>query len=613
MQNIDYRQVTITSGLWKSKQDMVREKTVWAVYDRYVETGRFAAFRCDWKPGEENEPHFFWDSDVAKWIEGAAYLTAKKHEPNLEKIVDALVDLIEKNQGADGYFNVYFTVVEPENRFKFRTHHELYCAGHLMEAAVAYYEATGKRKMLDLMCRYADYIEKRFVIDRDAGFATPGHEEIELALVRLADCTGERRYLDLAKHFVDTRGAAGNGDGVEADEPNGSDPRYSQSHLPVCEQTSAEGHAVRAVYLYCGMADVARRTGDAALRRACEALFDDIALRKMYVTGGIGSNANGEAFTVPFDLPNLLAYSESCAAIGLVFFAHRMLAFGANSKYSDVIERVLYNGFLSSVSLDGTAFFYENPLELLPYLSKRDVYQKGRRALYLPQTRRQKNFWCSCCPPNIVRFLASLSGLIYGDDGETLYVHQFMQSKTEIKRAGKTIAIEQKTRYPENGKVRLTVRGGDVRVGVRVPWWCERKFDTVSGYFYKDLADGEMLELNFGMPVRYVAARPEAIFDCNRFAVMRGPVVYCTEGGDNETPLRDLRLDARAAFHYGKHPTLGVPQLTVKAWRREKPAADAPLYAVREADLVPATATLIPYYAFANREASEMQVWHYLK
>ena len=606
MKRIDFKNTTVTGGFWKQKQDLMRKTTVYAVYDRFKDTGRFDAFRFDWKEGMPNRPHYFWDSDVAKWIEGAAYLTAKKREPKLEKIIDKTVDLIVKNQGEDGYFNIYFTVIEPEARFSDRSKHELYCAGHLTEAAVAYFDATGKRKFLDAMIRYIDYIYDRFYVKKDTPFRTPGHEELELALVKLYECTKDKKYLTLAKYFIDERG----NESEFCDEKSGD--YLTQSHLPVREQTEAVGHSVRAGYLYSGMADVARLTGDEKLKRACETLFDDIVNKKMYITGGIGSSAVGEAFTVPYDLPNLIAYTESCAAIGLAFFANRMLAFGADSKYSDVIERIIYNGFMSSTSLDGKAFFYENPLEIIPYLSHRDDKndQKWLRTkpIRFPRMERSEVFSCSCCPPNILRFIPSIADMLYSDDGKVLYVHQYMQSKTVFERGGKTMRVSQTTRYPENGRVRIKIEGGDTRLAVRIPFWCEKKFDTVKGYAYYCLKDGETLELDLGMPVRLVEAKRDVVLDCGKYAVMRGPAVYCMEGVDNETPLRDIRIDGRAAFRAGKNEALGVPTLTVRAWCRERNDA-APLYSVADLRLKQTTATFIPYYAFANRGVSEMQVW----
>ena len=314
MKRVDFSSVKINGGFWKQKQDLIRETTIKAVYNRFKESGRIDAFNLD----SGIEAHFFWDSDVAKWIESVAYLTSEKREPRLESIVDEIIDNIEKYQDECGYYNIYHMTIAPEKRLKIRDNHELYCLGHLIEAGVAYYNATGKDKLLKLMCKYTDYVEKRFKIDKDTDFETPGHEEIELALVRLYEATGEKRYLDLSKYFVDERG---NHEGLA----DWTDFMYNQSHLPVREQKTAEGHAVRAVYLYCAMADLALKYNDEGLKNACITLFDNITTKRMYITGGIGSSAFGEAFTVDYDLPNLMAYTESCAAIGLALFAHRML------------------------------------------------------------------------------------------------------------------------------------------------------------------------------------------------------------------------------------------------------------------------------------------------
>ena len=606
IKTVDFSKTDITGGFWRQKQDLVRKTTVKAVYDRFKETGRFDAFKCDWKEGMPLRPHYFWDSDVAKWIEGVAYLTQKKREPRLERLADETIDLIEKNQGEDGYFNIYFTVVDPESRFKNRDWHELYCAGHLMEAAVAYYNATGKRKFLDIMCKYADYIEKRFKIDEDTEFVTPGHEEIELALVRLYEATGERRYLELSEFFINSRGTQ---DEMHTDWMKNN---YGQSHLPVREQTTAEGHAVRAVYLYCGMADIAWQTGDAELKKACEALFNNIVDKRMYITGGIGSSSCGEAFTVDYDLSNLLAYTESCAALGLALFANRMLRFEADSRYSDTVERVIYNGFMSSMSLNGKSFFYENPLEVIPYLHTRDTSTKSG-SIHWPQMQRSEVFGCSCCPPNILRFISSIANILYSESEDTIYIHQFMQSRTEIERNGKTIVIEQKTRYPESGRVEIKVSGGDTRLAVRIPGWCDGyEGETVKGYAYFDVKESQTLSFDFKMRVKLIEARPEAVFDCGKFAVMRGPVVYCMEAVDNGDILRDIRLSARSRFKYGKHEELGVPKLTVKAYRRQRDDG-SPLYYERKEQLIETEATLIPYYAFANRGITEMQIWHLVK
>lgn len=606
MKTVNFSKTDITGGFWKQKLDLVRKTTIRSVYDRFKETGRIDAFKCDWKEGMPNQPHIFWDSDVGKWIESVAYITEKERAPQLEKLVDELADLIEKNQQEDGYFNTHFMTVEPENKFKIREFHELYCAGHLMEAAVAYYNATGKRKLLDAMCKYADLIEKRFKTEKDAAFVTSGHQEIEIALVRLYEATGEKRYLALAEYFINMRGT------VEESMLRGMNARYNQSHLPVRKQQTAEGHAVRLVYQCAAMADIAYHTGEEELRVACETLFDNIVEKRMYITGGIGSSPRGEAFTVDYDLPNILAYTESCAAIGLAFFANRMLRFDADSKYSDTVERVLYNGFMSSLSLDGSLFLYRNPLEVIPYLYDRNRCSAETDYSFMP-LRRASVHGCSCCPSNVVRFIPAIANMLYSEDESTVYVHQFMASKTALERGGRTVEIEQRTRYPENGKVEITVRGGDVRLAVRIPGWCDSyEGETVKGYAYFDVKDGETLSFDFKMKVKLIEARPESLFDCGRYAVMRGPIVYCMEAADNGELLRDIRISAHSRFKLGKHKELSVPTLTVKAYRR-RPDESTPLYYERKDDFVVTEATLIPYYAFANRGLMEMQVWHLIK
>lgn len=606
MNNINLSKTVIKGGFWRQKQDMVRNSTVKAVYNRFKETGRFDAFRCDWKEGMPNKPHFFWDSDVAKWIEGVAYMLMSERDPELEAIIDEVVDNIEKNQYENGYFNSYYITIEPENIFTNRDRHELYCLGHLLEAAIAYYEATEKRKFLDIMRKYVDLVEKRFKTDRDTPFTTPGHEEIELALVRLYELTGEKRYLELSSFFVDMRGTA------ENDAIPGRVPANFQTHLPVREQKTAEGHAVRAVYLYCAMADLAYHKKDESLKTACETLFDNIVSKRMYITGGIGSSAAGEAFTVDYDLPSLLAYTETCAALGLALFANRMLRLEADSKYADVVERIIYNGFMSSTSLDGKSFYYENPLEILPYLPKRDV-SAGRIVTRWPKALRSEVFNCSCCPPNIVRFIPSIANMLYTSDDTTLYVHQFMESETEAEIGGRTVKIEQTTNYPEDGKIAIKVSGADIRVAVRIPAWVENyESKTAKGYAYFDVKDGETLSFDFDMTPKFIEARSESIFTCGRFAVMRGPVLYCMESVDNGSCIRDIRLASDAEFKYTIHGELGVPCLTVKAYRR-KSDENAPLYYTRKEELIETEATLIPYYAFANRGEAEMQVWHFIK
>lgn len=600
MKRVDYSNTKITGGFWRKKQDLIRNVTVKAVYDRFLETGRFDAFKCD--KSSEIKPHIFWDSDVAKWIEGVAYLTRKKREPQLEAIVDEVIGQIEKNRDTCGYFNSYFLAVEPENRFKIRDNHELYCLGHLIEAAVAYYEATGKDKLLKLMCDYTDYVEKVFKFEGAAAFKTPGHEEIELALVRLYECTKETRYLELSRYFVDERGKI-----AEGLLPWGNES-YNQSHKPVREQETAEGHAVRAMYLYCAMADLALRYNDESLKNACKKIFDNIATKRMYITGGIGSSRHGEAFTVDYDLPNLTAYTESCAALGLALFAHRMLLLESNAKFAHIVERAIYNGFLSSISFDGRAFFYSNPLEILPYKLTCDASQTQKNKDWLPNPQRSEVFDCSCCPPNIVRFIPSIANFLYTHDDKTIYVHQFMESKTKLNVGGNEIEIEQKTNYPYDGKVEIKVKGGDVRIAVRVPEWCDCYDAESNGYMYYSIDEANtVISLDFQMSPRFVYANPEVLADAGKCAVTYGPLVYCMEGCDNEGHLRNTVLDTEGEFKIGYNSQLDVPTIELTAYTRE---GSQSLYSFNKPKYKKTTASLIPYFTFANRGVQEMQVWH---
>lgn len=425
MKSIPFSDVRINHGFWKIKQDMIRETTVGSIYRRFQETNRFDAIRCRWKEEGRYEAHIFWDSDVAKWIEGVSYLLAHQGDSALEEIVDGVVEEFIKNQDEDGYFNSYYLVTRQDERFQNRTDHELYCAGHWMEAAAAYYHATGKNRFLKAVCRYADYIERVFKHERSAGFTTPGHPEIELALVRLYEATGEKRYLELSKFFIDKHGLHEN-DEKRYDFAN---ELYNQDDIPLRDRSTAEGHCVRALYLFCGMADIAERYADTALADACRRCFDNIVNKRMYITGGVGSTHLGEAFSIDYDLPNRTAYAETCAAISLVMFARRMQRLEPNAIYGDAVERALYNGVLSGISMDGSSFFYENPLEIVPKFN--NVNSSTTIKEHFPITQRVEVFDCSCCPPNIMRLIASVGDYLYTYDADTLYIHQYIDSEAD--------------------------------------------------------------------------------------------------------------------------------------------------------------------------------------
>lgn len=600
MKMFDFADVNLLGGFLFEKQETNRKTTINAVYERFYETGRIGAFDFDYNPerdGEEKRPHIFWDSDVFKWMESAAYILKKHEDPKLLARVEELIEKIEKNQGDDGYFNIYFTVIDKDARFTNRDLHELYCAGHLIEAAVAYAEAGLGERLLKVAERYADYIKDVFM-DKVEGvirpsFESPGHEEIELALIRLYDYTGKRDYLDLAKHFINIRG-------TEADTGRSE---YNQSHVPVREQREAVGHSVRAMYLYTGMAMLAKRTGDEALADACRALFDDTVNKKMYISGGIGSTRIGERFTLPYDLPNDRAYAETCAGIGLIFFASAMLELDGDAKYADVIERVLYNGFLSGISVDGDSFFYENPLEIDFAKRRAEAY---RNQVDFPITERVKCFACSCCPPNITRLLSTLEKYAYGISDNTLYVNQFVSSS--LCEGG--IKCVQSTDYPNGSDIKIKVEGAP-RVAIRIPAWCDnlrinKPYTEERGYAVVD-NDGDEICVEIDIAPRYVYA-DSRVRDCEgRVAVMRGPVLYCAEGIDNEGDLRSYVVKKKISASENFSERFGLYTLDVACIRRIPFTCE--LYSNKPPVTEEATLKMIPYSCFANRGESDMLVW----
>lgn len=600
MQNIEFSDIEITGGYWKTRQDINSEVTLKSVYERFRETHRFDALKCEWKDGNPDMPHIFWDSDVAKWLEGAAYILNSKDDESIAEIIENAIDCIIENADENGYFNSHYLVIEQGERFRHRDCHELYCAGHLFEAAVAYYEITGKDRFLKAMCKFADYIEKVFKIEKSAAFTTPGHPEIELALMRLYKATGEKRYADLAKYFIDEHG----NHPKEGDYIDWCNNRFNQDEMPIKDRSTAEGHAVRAMYLMCGAADVAAEYGDDELKNACERVFQNVISKRMYITGGIGSTNIGEAFTVDYDLPNRTAYAETCASISLAMFANRMLQFGADSKYADIVEKTIYNGIMSGVSLDGKSFFYENPLEIDPDFNNVNTSTKTKERF--PITQRLEVFGCSCCPPNILRFVASIAGFLYSFDDDTVYVHQYMDSKTDTHG----IKIEQKTEYPKNGKITVKCDTDKKFIAFRIPGWCKafkinRDYIMKNGYAYVQLAGNDELEIEFDMPVKIIAANRRVHSDAGRVAVMRGPVVYCAEGIDNGADLKSVLLDIRGEFEIKESKFL-LPVLKTKAYR---PKETDSLYYEAGDDYEEIPLTLIPYYAFANRGKTQMQVW----
>jgi len=608
---VPFDEVVVDDDFWAPRMAKNRETTLDIEYQQMQQTGRIDAFNLDWRPGMEPRPHQFWDSDVAKWIEAAGYSLATHPDPELAARVDAVIDKVVSAQQDDGYLNVYFTVVEPQKRWQnLRDMHELYCAGHMMEAAVAHFRATGKRKLLDAMCRYADYIDSVFGDEEDKRPGTPGHEEIELALVKLYEVTGEERYLKLSEFFLNQRGRTPSVFQLERpDEPYEAAPGYHQDHLPVREQTTAEGHSVRAMYLYSAMADVAGKLSDTDLLRACERLWDNTTLKRMYVTGGIGSTREGERFTRDYDLPNETAYAETCAAIGLVFFATRMVQLTGDGKYADVMELALYNGTISGVSLNGSGFFYVNPLE-----------SAGGH-------HRQDWFGCACCPPNIARLIASLGGYIYSRADDAAYVHLYVQGQAELEVAGHKVVLKQQTRYPWEDTVALSVRPDrpvTFSLRLRVPGWCSVAQLSVDGrpvpmphvekgyiHIDREWTGEETVELVMPMRVQRLEAHPKVKADAGCVALQRGPVIFCLEQIDNGVDLHQMLLprDAHLSAEFRPDMLGGVVTLTGDALVADESDWQGILYRPEAARLRPATLTAVPYCVWDNREPGQMRVW----
>ena len=577
----------------------------------------------------EHGGRVFQDSDLAKWIEAAAYSLIWHPDAALEKTVDEAIDLVERAQLPDGYLDTYYILTGIENRWtNTKDNHELYCAGHMLEAAVAYYQATGKRKLLDVMTRCVGHIASVIGPEEGKLHTYPGHEVLEMALCKLYEATGDAKHLELAAYFINERGAAPSyfvAEGERSGHPVRPDSpfnlRYYQADRPVREQEGAEGHAVRAGYLYSGMADTARLTGDDELWEACQRIWHDITRRQMYITGAIGQSAAGESFSFDYDLPNDLIYGETCAAISLAFFAQRMLRLAPRGEYADVLERVLYNGTISGMSLDGTKFFYVNPLEVDP---ARCAYNHQFRHV---KPERQKWFGCACCPPNLGRLIASLPGYLYHINDDTVYVNLYTTNDMTTALQSGEASLSMQTGYPWDGAVRLTVNAApqDMRLALRKPGWCRTFTLMVNGtavdyalrdgflYIARGWSAGDCVELTFDMPAVTVHANPRVAEDLGKIAVQRGPVVYCLEEPDNGKNLQRVYLDADAAFTCRYEPdTLGGIvaietegcELAFDNWDDDVlySSEDKPGYRPRRL-------CFIPYYAWANRGPAEMTVW----
>ncbi len=617
-QPVPLNQVAILDGFWLPRFETNRLVTVWADFTKSEETGRISNFA---RAGKLEDGPFkgipFDDSDVYKIVEGASYTLATHPDPKLDAYLDALIAKMAAAQEPDGYLYTARTLgfvngmTGKERWSNMGSSHELYNIGHLYEAAAAHYAVTGKRTLLNVARKSADLIEKTFGPGEKQLKGVPGHEEIEIGLCKLYRVTGERRYLDLAKFFIDMRGRQ------DLRKLYGA---YNQDHIPVIEQTEAVGHAVRAGYLYAGMADVAALTGDKSYIDAIGKLWENVVSKKLHLNGGIGARHAGEAFGDNYELPNESAYLETCAAIANALWNQRMFLLHGDAKYIDVLERVIYNGFLSGISISGDEFFYPNPL------ASRGGY------------KRSKWFGCSCCPVNIVRFIPQFGQFAYAQRDASVYVNLFIASSAKLTTPAGDVTVTQKTAYPWDGDVRIQVTpakdGLAFPLKIRVPGWAIGKpvpsdlyTQTLAGSL-KDVAiaingqpvplvldrgyvsierawrAGDVVTLAFAMPVRRIQANPAVKDDSGRLAVERGPLVYCAESADNAGHALNLAIPADAAFTQGSVKVLGhelvslrIPAQSVTADLRGKRSTQ------------PVTATLIPYFAWCHRGAEEMQVW----
>ncbi|MDF2987700.1 MAG: glycosyhydrolase [Eubacterium sp.] len=574
----------------------------------------------------------FQDTDLAKWIEAAAYSLEIQPDSELEKLVDWSVDLVEKAQQKDGYVNTYYTIVEPEGRWKnLMEGHELYTAGHFIEAAVAYYNATGKDKLLKIMCRFADYICQVFGEEENLLKGYPGHPEVELALVKLYHVTGIQRYKDLAKFFVDRRGSGDSYFKQELENRNGQfifpemalfDDGYFVNHSPIREQVSAEGHAVRNVYLYCAVADLAHEYQDKSLLDACKAVFDNIVGRRMYITGSIGSAELGERFTSDYDLPNHSNYSETCASIGLALFCRRMLEIEKDARYADIMERTLYNSVLSGISLKGDKFFYVNPLEVIP-----DVVENNPNLRHV-KSERQGWFGVACCPPNIIRTLASLGQYIYSSGQEELFVNLFISNQAQCRVGDRDVNISIASKYPYESNIKLTVStssAAEFTLAFRIPAGCtlkELKVDGKKVDIQNNIEKGYVklnrcwrgtaeVEINLDMPSRLMVADTRVSADIGKAALVKGPLVYCLEQADNGNHIFANQLDLGASFDekYEEDLLGGAMAIYVDGEKLLSSSEDNELYHTGRVRKKPVKLKFIPYSLWNNRGRGEMQVW----
>lgn len=582
IEQIDFSHVKINDNFWSPRLSKHVSATLPVCIDQIEnQTGRIRNFENAAKGEGEHSGIFFDDSDVYKALEGMAYSLINNPDPELEKKADEWIDKFAAAQQPDGYINTFYTLTGLDKRWTNMDKHEMYCAGHMIEAGVAYYQATGKRKLLDVCIRMTDHMMSQFGPGKRHW--VPGHEEIELALVKLYQTTQEQKYLDFAYWLLEERG---HGHGTMGDEGKW-DPVYYQDIVPVRRLTDISGQAVRCMYLYCGMADVAALKNDTGYIAAIDRLWDDVVHRNMYITGGIGSSHDNEGFTEDYDLPNLDAYCETCASVGMVLWNQRMNQLTGDSKYIDVLERSLYNGALAGISLGGDRFFYVNPLE-----SKGDHH-------------RQEWYGCACCPSQLSRFLPSIGNYIYASSDDALWVNLYIGNTGQIRIGETDILLTQETDYPWDGSVKLTISTSqplEKEIRLRIPNWCKTYDLSINGKrinvseekgyaVIKDWKSQDVIALDMDMPVEIVAADPHVKENFGKRAIQRGPLVYCMEEIDNPEYFDQIQLSPSTTFQTAFVSDILNGIKTIKTNGRAQ------------------SATFIPYYAWDNRKAGKMRVW----